>query len=102
MSQSVSHVGGNDWMEGKTSDEAALKEFTDYFCTNYPGPDTIISDPKWHAPKIFKAAKIAIRNQQERVAGCAAELREQMKAGKLRNDYHTRRRILTICEAVER
>ncbi len=43
-----------------TTEHAALQEFTDYFVRNYPGPDTIIHDPKWHAPKIFRAAKRAI------------------------------------------
>jgi len=36
--------------------EAAEAEFTEYFVRNYPGPDTIIMDPKWHAPKLFRAA----------------------------------------------
>ena len=30
--------------------------FMDYFRTNYPGPNTIISKPDWHAPKIYAAA----------------------------------------------
>jgi hypothetical protein len=34
----------------------ALELFTKYFVENYPGPHTVISDPKWHAPKIFRAA----------------------------------------------
>ena len=38
----------------KTGD--ALKFFEDYFRNNYPGPDTIIFNPDWHAPKIFRAA----------------------------------------------
>jgi hypothetical protein len=38
----------------------ALEQFTDYFVKNYPGPDTIIYDPNWHAPKIFAAAHHAI------------------------------------------
>lgn len=43
-------------------DEAqALADFTEYFCTNYPGPKTIITDPKWHAPKIFRAAQRAFK-----------------------------------------
>lgn len=35
---------------------SGLKAFTDYFVKNYPGPDTIIGDPYWHAPKLYKAA----------------------------------------------
>lgn len=38
----------------------ALARFTEYFVRNYPGPDTIIYDPKWHAPRIFRAAKDCI------------------------------------------
>jgi hypothetical protein len=38
----------------------ALEQFTDYFVNNYPGPDTIIFNPYWHAPKIFAAAYSAI------------------------------------------
>lgn len=29
------------------------QEFTEWFCKNYP-PDTIIVDPKWHAPRIYR------------------------------------------------
>lgn len=38
----------------------ALAKFTEYFVENYPGPNTIISNPRWHAPKIFNAAKHAL------------------------------------------
>jgi hypothetical protein len=40
--------------------DEALASFTAYFCRNYPGPDTIIHKPEWHAPKIFRAAADAI------------------------------------------
>lgn len=40
--------------------EKALQQFTDYFVRNYPGPDTIITNPGWHAPRIFNAALNAI------------------------------------------
>jgi hypothetical protein len=36
--------------------DKALEEFTAYFVKNYPGPRTVIFDPEWHAPKIFRAA----------------------------------------------
>lgn len=39
-----------------TSTPEALQQFTEYFARNYPGPNTVIFDPKWHAPKIFRAA----------------------------------------------
>lgn len=38
------------------SDETALARFTEWFARNYPGPDTVIYNPHWHAPKIFRAA----------------------------------------------
>lgn len=41
----------------------ALAEFTEYFVKNYPGPNTIISNPNWHAPKIFAAAKRSLTGQ---------------------------------------
>lgn len=31
------------------------EEFVKYFCENYPGR-TVISEPGWHAPKIYRAA----------------------------------------------
>lgn len=37
-----------------------LEVFTEYFIENYPGPNTVITDPRWHAPKIFRAAQAAI------------------------------------------
>lgn len=40
-----------------------LDQFTAYFVKNYPGPETIIHDPKWHAPRIFRAAKAASLSQ---------------------------------------
>lgn len=55
-----------------------LEAFTEYFVRNYPGPDTVIFDPKWHAPKIFNAAKAALNSKdltEER-----DRLREALKA----------------------
>ena len=51
------------------TEEEALATFTDYFVRNYPGPDTIIYDPRWHAPKIFLAAKHALRPTLSRAEG---------------------------------
>jgi hypothetical protein len=45
--------------------DAAQDEFTHYFVTNYPGPRTVISDPHWHAPKIFRAALRAIEQAKK-------------------------------------
>lgn len=50
--------------------EKARAIFTEYFVKNYPGPDTIIGEPKWHAPRIFGAAFHAL----EAVAPEAGEL----------------------------
>lgn len=36
--------------------QEATQVFENYFVKNYPGPNTVIYDPKWHAPKIFRAA----------------------------------------------
>ena len=44
--------------EGPTDE--ALANFTAWFCRNYPGPDTLIHRPEWHAPKVFRAASDAI------------------------------------------
>lgn len=44
---------------------AALATFSEYFVKNYPGPHTIIGDPTWHAPKIFRAALHAIESESE-------------------------------------
>lgn len=50
----------------------ALDEFTEYFVRNYPGPNTIIRDPHWHAPKIFRAAIHALRAELARQQVVAA------------------------------
>jgi hypothetical protein len=34
--------------------------FETWFVKNYRGPDTIIHDPRWHAPKILRAARAGI------------------------------------------
>lgn len=40
--------------------DAAQDAFLEYFESNYPGPDTIISVPSWHAPRIFRAVVRAV------------------------------------------
>ena len=45
------------------------KAFMEYFRTNYPGPDTIISKPDWHAPKIYAAA-LAASGHHELLNAC--------------------------------
>ncbi|QIG76657.1 hypothetical protein EVC28_033 [Rhizobium phage RHph_I1_23] len=53
--------------------EHGLEQFTEYFVRNYPGPDTVIFDPKWHAPKIFHAAISAYLSALAPQAGDNAE-----------------------------
>ncbi|WP_319311497.1 hypothetical protein [Shinella sp.] len=55
--------------------QKAIEQFTDYFVKNYPGPDTIIYDPKWHAPKIFAAAFRAITAALEVEQPVAVEIK---------------------------
>jgi hypothetical protein len=38
----------------------SVDAFTEWFCKNYP-KDTIIFDPEWHAPRVYRAAEYAIR-----------------------------------------
>jgi hypothetical protein len=38
----------------------AERSFNDWFVANYPGPNTVITDPHWHAPKVFAAAAAAL------------------------------------------
>jgi hypothetical protein len=45
--------------EKRAADDAE-RQFTEWFAENYPGPDTIIYDPLWHAPKILRAAQAAL------------------------------------------
>lgn len=40
--------------------EAAQERFAAWFRKNYPGPDTIIHKPDWHAPRILEAAARAL------------------------------------------
>lgn len=44
--------------------DAGLIQFAEWFRKNYPGPDTIIHKPDWHAPKIYRAARHAFRQQE--------------------------------------
>jgi hypothetical protein len=43
---------------------------------NYPGPHTIITDPNWHAPKIFRAAERALESLIDAEAEKRAKERE--------------------------
>lgn len=40
--------------------EKALAAFVGWFRANYPGPNTIICKPDWHAPKVFRAVEHAL------------------------------------------
>jgi len=49
--------------ERRMIDTAELERFADWFRQNYPGPDTIIGRPDWHAPKIYRAATHELRKE---------------------------------------
>jgi hypothetical protein len=51
----------------KENRQLALELFSRYFRENYPGPRTVINDPDWHAPKIFRAVERAFA---EAADGC--------------------------------
>ena len=53
----------------------ALKNFTEWFVKNYPGPNTIISKPEWHAPKIFRAATYELERENAALRKDAARYR---------------------------
>lgn len=57
----LSTEADREWLRKRR--ERALAEFTSYFVANYPGPNTIINDPRWHAPKIFRAAERAFGSE---------------------------------------
>ncbi|WP_234842217.1 hypothetical protein [Sinorhizobium meliloti] len=52
------------------SDAYATAEaaFAEYFARNYPGPDTVIFNPAWHAPKLFYAVFRALAATPEGAA----------------------------------
>lgn len=71
----------------------ALDSFTDYMVRNYPGPDTIISDPAWHAPRIFRAALHALSSANaatlKAAQGGVTEAMVEDKAREMYEAYRT-------------
>src|SRR6185312_12248372 len=65
----------------QVDDSDALAHFTEYFVRNYPGPNTIISNPNWHAPKIFRAAQYAIASATKPAAPTADTLSKPADSG---------------------
>ena len=57
----------------------APEEFMLWFRKNYPGPDTIIHKPDWHAPKIYRAAIHAAHATLRAQAARIAELRSEVE-----------------------
>ena len=55
------------------------EQFMLWFQVNYPGPKTIIVDPDWHAPKIYRAAIAAFREEHEQLKEVNRELLEASK-----------------------
>lgn len=47
------------------------EQFMEYFRSNYPGPNTVIARPDWHAPKIYRAA-IAASAHDDLLEACKA------------------------------
>ena len=64
--------------------EEAFREFEQWFIANYPGPETIISDPAWHAPKIFRSAT----HRQDKAHAAALEELARLRA-RLEIDFAT-------------
>lgn len=60
--------------EGPCYVDEASEQFATYFAKNYPA-NTIISDPAWHAPRIFRAAKHVLASQPQAGAAGASEVK---------------------------
>lgn len=52
-------------VDAVVSNPLMQEQFADWFRRNYPGPDTIIGDPDWHAPRILNAAIWFINNPKK-------------------------------------
>ena len=69
-------------------------EFMQWFRKNYPGPDTIIHKPDWHATRVYQAAIHASRadlcdpTQDERVKALEAKNARLMDALKASRAAH--------------
>jgi len=57
------------------ADSSSEDKFRIWFEANYPGPNTVIMDPRWHAPKIFRAAMECMKPVGERRVGIVEFLR---------------------------
>ena len=79
-------------------------EFMQWFRKNYPGPDTIIHKPDWHATRVYQAAIHASRSglcaptQDERVKALAEALVEAVKA--MPQDWYDDNCDCKPCEAL--
>ncbi|MGB3349767.1 MAG: hypothetical protein WBA85_13465 [Brucella anthropi] len=84
--------------------KAAEAEFATYFMRNYPGPDTVIHKPEWHAPKLFYAAKRAILWALESSsAGLPRDPTDEMVDAALAIDWeneHERATVINIWHAM--
>lgn len=58
--------------------DAGGEKFAVWFRRNYPGPDTIIHDPDWHAPRILRAA-LAAQPPDPRIVELEAEVAKWQK-----------------------
>ncbi len=82
------------------TDNDALAEFTEYFVKNYPGPNTIITSPHWHAPKIFAAAKHALATQVSPQATVEPLTDEQIVEAIRHIDNRALKRVSTMPESI--
>ena len=58
--------------------DTEAERFAEWFRQNYPGPDTIIGRPDWHAPKIYRAATHELRKALEAAEAERDALREAL------------------------
>lgn len=62
------------------TDTTEAKRFANWFRQNYPGPDTVIGRPDWHAPKIYRAATHELQKQLDALAAERDALRDAARA----------------------
>ena len=58
------------------AETADVERFAEWFRQNYPGPNTIIGRPDWHAPKIYRAATHELRRQLGEAQEALEDLRK--------------------------
>ena len=59
--------------------DTEAERFAEWFRQNYPGPDTIIGRPDWHAPKIYRAATHELRKELDEARAERDALRDALE-----------------------